>query len=273
MTEPQLRELRAKLYERSWTDDEIRDRVMIHSSAEGKESRSDQPSPSRESTPPPSWHPPETLEVDPDDPVGRATERAVRDLAEIGRDPAARIVERTLANALAACLDGAEAERKVPVPGWRPEPGNVDVVTRDWRGRPKIVIETKLKEDDKLGEILWDAPKLLSIATQDSIQGAYLVVGSTVANWDRSPIGAQFLDAGRHSLVEEIERHRDYWTSHILAGGSARPLRVPEHVTVAQVGRVALDMRGQRWEVRASRIEISAGTPWRAFRDGLPEPA
>jgi hypothetical protein len=270
MSEAQLRQLRAKLYERNWTDDEIRDRVMVHSQLAGEAPRGALPPAEPTAT---EWKPPETVELEGDDPVGRATERAVLDLAELGRDPGARIVERTLANALAASLQGGIAERRVAVPGWSPEPGNVDVLTKDWRGRPNLVIETKLKDDERLLEVLWDAPKLLSIARQDFVDGVYLVVGSTASNWNTTGIGTQFLETGRHALVPEIEHHHDYWARYVLGDSAGRPLAVPEEVDVTRVARVAFDMRGQRWEVRAARLHTPPDTPWRRFQDGLPQPA
>jgi len=215
----------------------------------------------------PSEAPDAGPEVDESDLIARATLAAGTDLEVL--DSAGHAVrERHLAEALAAHLDHATVERRLEVPGWDPKPGNVDLFTTDWWGRPKLVVETKHKDGNQIYECLWDMAKVLSLDTETSVEGAYLVTGTTVRNWTRPVPCAELFETGRHELVATMRRYPDLWED-LLAGGRARPLAVPENMDVSRVARVPLVLQGERWELRA--IRVSTPDPlWTGFRDGRP---
>jgi len=176
--------------------------------------------------------------------------------------------ERHLAHAVAAHLDDATVERRLEVPGWDPKPGNVDLFTTDWRGRPRLVVETKHKEGNQIYECLWDMAKVLSLATEASVEGAYLVTGTTARNWALPVPCAELFETGRHELVGAMRRYPDLWED-LLAGGRARPLAVPEAMDVLRVARVPLVLQGEEWELRAVRISAPDAV-WTRFVDGRP---
>lgn len=151
-----------------------------------------------------------------------------------------------------------------------PQPGNVDAFTKDWLGRPVLVIETKLKEGNQVFECLWDMAKMLSLATVGSVEGAYLVTGSTVASWQRPVACAELFVTGRHELVGAIRRYEDWWIKYIL-GDSRRTSATCSSswptpssacmaaIAVRQVGSVV----GPWGSPVKSRCANQASTPWR----------
>ncbi len=263
MDESTLRALRAELYRRTWSDDEIVARVLIH--AEGQ--AAPQPATTEQGTPEPRAA---RAEIAEDDPVAQATVRAAEELAQLGLDPSARVRERDLANSLARNLSGAVAERKLNVPGWDPQPGNVDVFTRDQLGLPALVIETKLKDDNSIFECLWDMAKVLSLASESNVTGAYLVTGTTAANWRRPVACAELFENGRHNLVGAIRHYGDWWVKYILGDSTGRPQAVPDLMDVRLVAIAGYELNGQRWELRAIHISAAPEAKWVPFEDGMP---
>lgn len=258
-------ELVTELHARNWTEEEIAARVLLHTK------------PGLRSEPTPTVPPPPTAsaivsgEVDERDVVAKAVLEAASDLAQLALDPSSRVRERHLADAIARHLDSAVSERKVYIPNWDPQPGNVDVFTTDWRGRPNIVIETKLKEGNDVFECLWDMAKMLSLETAKSVSAAYLVTGSTVASWERPVACAELFETGRHELVGAITgRYHDWWVKYILGGGRGRPLAIPDVMDVTRVASVRYPVHGIEWELRAVKITAPPNARWVGFSDGLP---
>lgn len=267
-----LAELKAVLRTRNWTDEEIADRVYVHAqpgavlevAAAHLPSIADRPLVDTTVV---------TGQVESDDPIGRATLEAAADLAHLALDPTARIRERHLADALARHLPRAVAERKLYVPGWDPQPGNVDVFTLDRLGRADLVIETKLKEGDQVFECLWDMAKALSLATDRNVDAAYLVTGSTVASWNRPVACAELFETGQHNLVRAIaERYRELWIKYILGDSRGRPRAVPDLMDVVLVADVRYPVRGVQWELKAIRVSAAPDARWIPFNGGLPDP-
>jgi hypothetical protein len=256
MSPEQAASLSLELRRRNWTEDEIQNRAFRHLGTEIR---------------PPSIPVSRTPVMDEADPVARATLEAATDLEAL--DAAGRPVrERDLANALGRHLGGATVERRLRIPGWNPQPGNVDVFTTDWRGQPKLVIETKHKDGNDVFECLWDMAKVMSLATVRSVKGAYLVTGTTEANWARPVACAELFETGRHELVGAIRRYADWWERYILGDSTGRPLAVPAAMDVALVARVPLTLAGVAWELRAIRVS-TPDTEWIHFTDGYPPAA
>jgi hypothetical protein len=265
----EMRALLEELRRRNWQDWEIEKRVLIHRDRNGTDEPSAEPqvSPQR----PPGERPPSseaaTLALDDSDEIAIATEVAAGELTVVesvhGRPPR----ERDLAEALGRALGNARVERRWDVPHWSPQPGNIDVWTSDWRGRPKVLIETKLKDGNDIYESLWDLIKLLCLDTLDHVEATYLVVGTTVRNWEKPVAFADVFRDGRYDLVGIIEDYPDWWR-WCLEGGRARPLRMPAEVDVVVVARIAFALHGVPWELRAARI--SSGESWVECADGWP---
>ena len=272
MDADRIRELISLLHSRNWNDAEIAERVLTHAHpgvATGKTARG--PLPSQGSLPSAIDTTVVTGKVDRDDPVARATIEAAEDLARMALDPTAKIRERQLADALASHLPRAVVERKLRVPGWDPQPGNIDVFTLDRLGRPDLIIETKLKEGDQVFECLWDMAKALSLATERNVDAAYLVTGSTVASWTRPVACAELFETGRHDLAGAIAgRYRELWVKYILGDSRGRPRAVPDQMDVALVADVRYPVRGVEWQLKAIRVSTPPEARWIPFAHGLP---
>lgn len=204
------------------------------------------------------------------DPVGLATVAAARALGDLALNPAKKIGERQLALALGEALPGSVVERKLYVPSWDPQPGNVDVFTLDDDGQAVLVVEAKLKSGNQLFECLWDMAKCLSLATADGVEGVYLVAGTTTANWVKPVTCAQLFSTGQHGLVELIEGHRDLWIKYILGDSAGRPTTVPDLVDIEVVADVPYLVQGVQWQLKAIRMSTAPESRWVPFRDGLP---
>ncbi len=263
---PELQSLCAELRRRLWDDYEITDRVLVHSELTAVSK--DAPGGAPRDLPPPTHGAIVRRLLDASDPVAVATEKAASDLDRLGAQPGARVRERDLSLALGKHLDGS-VERRLHVPNWDPQPGNVDLFTTGEDGLPSIVIEAKLKSDNSIFECLWDMAKVLSLATDESIQ-AYLVTGTTVANWQKPIACAELFVTGRHQLVGEIERHADWWDKYILGDSTGRPSSVAETMDIELVGAIQLPLGGTEWELRAIRLSDADPDRWRPFSDGHP---
>jgi len=123
MSVERVTRLLAELRRRQWTEAEIESWVLSLGGAGPAAGERPDPEP----------------EIDASDPLGRATLAARNDLEALDRT-GHQVRERHLAEALAAHLDHATVERRLEVPGWNPKPGNVDLFTTDWWGRPKLVV-------------------------------------------------------------------------------------------------------------------------------------
>jgi TIR domain len=255
----ELEQLRDELRGRGWSDEEVDQRALAHPAGDPP---AQQPRPARPSSIP-------TAHVKTEDPVARAATLAASDIEALALS-GHKLRERDLADAIVRHLDHAVAERRLHIPGWLPQPGNVDVFTVDRRGRPRVVIETKLKSDDRVFECLWDMAKMLSLATEETIEGAYLVAGTTVANWHRPVACAELFAPGRHELVGAIERYADWWEKYILGDSTGRPQSVPDLMDVELVASVRFDIAGVAWELRAIRVAATADGHWIPFDDGKP---
>ena len=169
-------------------------------------------------------------------------------------------------------MSGGQVDRKLHVPGWTPQPGNVDVWAVDESGTPRLVVEAKLKSTNDLFECLWDMAKIASLLTLDSVEAGYIVAGTTERNWQKPIECADMFENGRHPLVGAIERLQPWWIKHILGDSSGRPDAVPAEIDVNRIASAAVQIAGEAWHVRAIRLTAVPGDPaaWVPFSEGLP---
>lgn len=209
---------------------------------------------------------------DPNGEIASALNGAETHLRAIDASGERRVRERDLADGLAKGMQHAMVERKLSVPGWNPQPGNVDLYTLDQDLRARSVVETKLKASNDIYECLWDMAKLLSLVTLESIEAAFIVAGSPKRLWEKPIECAEMFEDGRHELVGEIKRLHGWWVNYILGDSAGRPLAVAPAVDVTRVATVHPELSGEEWELRAIRIEAVPTDPedWVPFAEGLP---
>jgi hypothetical protein len=207
------------------------------------------------------------LECDASDPIGRLVNPLSAALMEFERELGRSPRERDMADALGRLIPDAIVERKLDIPFWDPQPGAVDLWTADWRGRPSMVAELKLKDGNDIYESIWDLIKVLSLETLGHVEAGYLVVGSTVRAWERPVVFSEFFANQQFPLVDYIGEKPEAlrW---VYEGGRARPTRIPERVEVTLVGRSRYRTGDQEWELRA--VKVAASGAWLDCEDGWP---
>lgn len=183
-----------------------------------------------------------------------------------------KVRERELARAVGDAIPSSVTEQKLHVPGWEPQPGNVDLVGSESPGDLRFAAELKLKAGNDLFECLWDMAKLLSLATTPDIGHVYVIAGTTERSWERPIECAEMFVTGRHELVGSIERLHDWWVKYILGNSTGRPTAVPSHVDVELIGAAKLALDDIPWELRAIQLTADSDDPtsWVPFESGLP---
>lgn len=183
-----------------------------------------------------------------------------------------KVRERNLADALQAAIPGSEAERKLPIPGWDPQPGNVDLFRRDDAGNVQWAAEVKLKDGNDLYECIWDMVKLAWFATTPGVEDVFVIAGTTERWWQQPFDAAGLFEEGTHDLVGEIQRLEQWWIKYILGDSRGRPTAVPQRIVVQPIKEAAVQLGGDAWRIVVQKISADPSNPrdWTPFRDGLP---
>ena len=102
----------------------------------------------------------------------------------------------------------------------------------------------------------------------EAVALTYAIVGAPTAYWDDSEVGclALYRDGAWESR-ELFRRYADDWRN-LLAGGSARPVRVPATIETRLIATEPLHTV-PRWELRALAIDVS-GDDWLEFDGDWP---
>jgi len=208
------------------------------------------------------------------DPNGEITEclgTVVEEFRHL-EDAGEKIKERQLSLALGRRMKNGVVDRQLAVPGWDPQPGNVDVWARDHEDRPRLVVEAKLKSTNDIYECLWDMAKVASLTTLASVEAGYIVAGTTKHNWQKPIECADMFEDGRHDLVGTIKRLESWWIKYILGDSTGRSRAVPGHVDITRIASAFPEINGQPWEIRAIRVTPVPEDPaqWAPFEDGRP---
>jgi len=183
-----------------------------------------------------------------------------------------KVRERDLADALGAEIPGSEVERRLPIPGWDPQPGNVDLFGRGEDGNVSWAAEVKLKSSDDLYECIWDMAKMASLATTPGVEEVFIVAGTTVRMWEKPFEAAGLFEKGSHDLVAEIERLERWWVKYILGDSRGRPNAVPRRIRSEPAASADLLLGGAPWRVVVLRVSAEPEDPaaWIPFEEGLP---
>ena len=106
-----------------------------------------------------------------------------------------RYLERALVSAISEYVAADTRPReRLPVPGWDPQPGDVDLTVRFAAERqPTILAELKV---DDIEATLWDLLKLASIVRADPPAHAYLVAAAPPRRWQHAECADLFCDDG-----------------------------------------------------------------------------
>lgn len=145
----------------------------------------------------------------------------------------------------------------VPIPGWWPGAGRVDLVLQ---APPEDAFQFDLYElkwcnEDKMEEALWDAVKLICAHDIETpkIANTYLVFAATRAIWEKSPVGAELFDSSTKDL-EAVLRDRSRRWERVLAGGVGKPRDCPVEIDVSTLQPVGVTDQTTDLEIRIARI-------------------
>jgi hypothetical protein len=156
-----------------------------------------------------------------------------------------------------------ECRKLVPLPGWSPQPGPIDVAVVTSTNEPRVAFELKV---DDVEWTLWDAYKMISATELDICDAGYLVVAMPAKEWKRARECVELFreparGEGRLSEWYSSWLFREYaksW-SGLLAGGTGRLREVADLITTTWIGRWRM-AHYPGYELRAVRVA--------AFPDG-----
>jgi hypothetical protein len=210
-----------------------------------------------------------------DEAIGYGCRRAAGELAElaleIGPDKLGekKHLQPTFRAALAERLGDrvSPCEMKLPLPGWKPQPGAIDIVVSDERRElPCYLAELKWCADVwTLGWSLWDIYKMVAASQLAGVEACYVVAGAPVGFWSRRDHCAPLFATAAWDSFDLFHRFREDW-QELLRGGPARPTHVPTVIETRLVADIPLAVGTKDWRLRAisaraGRLEFDGDWP------------
>ena len=185
--------------------------------------------------------------------MGEATSAAARAIVPTGKAGAReKDLEMALVAALAARGYRAVTTKQIPYryPGWRPEPGALDLGI--YGGADHVVVPCELKLHD-IDWGLYDLLKVVSLFRADKpASAAYLITGGTQDEWKRSGLGVYF-EPGVHTVgtLDLLWDNKKAWLGDLMyvnkdgsLESSGRPQTVPSQLTSEGFGPHRCDIGG-----------------------------
>jgi hypothetical protein len=162
------------------------------------------------------------------------------------------------------------ARRRIPVPGWQPQPGGLDLLLTSPAGS-RLLFELKVNHVD---QALWDLVKLLSLMEATPAGRGYLAVAAPSRTWERAGdcIGLFMPSAGAREW-NAAWMFDTWWKAwcDLLEGGRGRPQRMPARVRTALVARVALPTAPGGYELRVASVAPVEDADWLVFDGDWPD--
>lgn len=156
----------------------------------------------------------------------------------------------------------------VELPDWDPQPGWIDVAVLEEES-PWLTIELKI---DDIDQTLWDIYKMASARRLSSVAASYVVAAASIRTWtsELDCVGLFSRERADADWYSEFlfEKYRRAWV-HLLKGGAARPIRVPEQIRLTFVASSSLAAY-PGYEVRALGVAMGPSDRWLDFEDGWP---
>jgi|tagenome__1003787_1003787.scaffolds.fasta_scaffold20983342_6 hypothetical protein len=175
-------------------------------------------------------------------------------------------------------VERVDARRQRWIPGWDPQPGQIDVlVERTTRetARLRFTAELKWCNDNKVFEALWDVVKMTSATRIPGVEAAYLVYGAPQRYWDRPVECARELfviPSSKESIIsvpQLIDQHLAWWTKYILGDSRGRFGEAPAATALELVAAVDLSVAGKAWQIRTVAAK-PVGETVVEFKNGVP---
>jgi hypothetical protein len=115
---------------------------------------------------------------------------------------------------------------------------------------------------DALAGCAWDVARLGAAAASGRAAAGFVVAGAPARRWREPAEGPELFERGTLTL----ERLRSgaflrAWARRAQEG-APQPERLPERFRIDRFAAVPMDLAGDRWELRAARVGVPAGTPW-----------
>lgn len=139
-------------------------------------------------------------------------------------------------------------------------------------GPPPVIVETKVYDVD---QTLWDLFKLIAAQSQDGIEASYLVVASTTRVWDSTKDCVELFVPSRETRTRRSLDLFEQWAAawrHLLAGGPARPLRVPSYIETRFLAQAQVHAFPD-YEVRCIGVSAVDDVDWVEFDGDWPAQA
>ncbi|HEY7259082.1 MAG TPA: hypothetical protein VH459_08425 [Gaiellales bacterium] len=158
---------------------------------------------------------------------------------------------------------------RLNLPGWAPQPGQIDVRLLREDGTTRLAFELKV---DEIGQSLWDMLKMAAAARDARTEAAYVVVAATARSWSHGRrAGTRFfrLSTGARcevSLAELFAEYRREWRWH-LAHDTGRVREFPDALELMQLG--TFPAHGG-YEVRALAVRDAPDCAFRTQSSGWP---
>src|SRR4051812_5403065 len=139
-----------------------------------------------------------------------------------------------------------EARRQRWIPGWDPQPGQIDVLverTSRQTSRLRYAAELKWCNENKVFEALWDIMKMTSATQIPALEAAYLIYGAPQRHWEKPVQCARELfpsgtRATEVSVPRLIDQHLEWWVKYILGDSRGRFGSAPEVTRIEPVAAV-----------------------------------
>jgi hypothetical protein len=183
------------------------------------------------------------------------------------------LLEVALIEAIENLRPGSRGEQtghsRIALPNWDRTLGDFDVkVALPGEELPSILVEAKV---DDVDQVLWDLLKLAEMPLIDEVVAGYMVVAASDSTWAGSGDCVGLFDPTSGTREWRTREMFALWPRAWRAlkiGGAARPLRAPELVEVAFIGRTPVRAFPGH-EIRCVAIQ-PLGPPTLHFFDGDP---
>jgi hypothetical protein len=161
-------------------------------------------------------------------------------------------------------------KREFEIPDWTGDIRGIDLYIRDPAGG--LCVGCELKVDD-VQWTLWDLFKLVNTFALPTVDAAFLVVAAPRHTWASDRPYTPFFDLPPGAALRWTARDTiEWWPSawkELLAGGPARPVKVPAEFEVEAIAHAAVPAY-PGYELRTIAVRPASGSGYLPLKNGWP---